>query len=72
VRELLHTRDLPVAFDRASVDVEAVLTAVTRDKKRLGMGGVPFVLLSQPGQPRIGCEVSDSELRQAVTELSAS
>jgi shikimate kinase / 3-dehydroquinate synthase len=71
VRELLHARDLPVAFDRASVDVEEVLTAVSRDKKRLGTGGVPFVLLSQPGEPRIGCEVSDSELRAAVTELSA-
>jgi shikimate kinase/3-dehydroquinate synthase len=72
VRELLLARDLPVAFDRSSIDVGEVLTAVTRDKKRLGTGGVPFVLLSQPGAPRIGCEVSDSELRRAVTELSAS
>ncbi len=72
VLELLQARELPVTFDQASLDVEEVLTAVTRDKKRLGRGGVPFVLLSQPGEPRIGCEVSDDELRQAVTELSAS
>ncbi|HEY2536776.1 MAG TPA: 3-dehydroquinate synthase [Solirubrobacteraceae bacterium] len=72
VRELLQARNLPVSFERASVDIEQVLTAVARDKKRLGTGGVPFVLLSEPGEPRIGCEVSDSELRQAVTELSES
>ncbi len=71
VRELLQARNLPVAFDPASVDVEEILIAVTRDKKRLGTGGVPFVLLAQPGEARIGCEVSDSELRAAVTELMA-
>jgi shikimate kinase/3-dehydroquinate synthase len=72
VRELLQARDLPVMFDQATVDLEEILTAVTRDKKRLGTGRVPFVLLSEPGEPRIGCEVSDSELRAAVTQLSAS
>jgi shikimate kinase/3-dehydroquinate synthase len=72
VRELLQARDLPVMFDQATVDLEEILTAVTRDKKRLGAGRVPFVLLSEPGEPRIGCEVSDSELRAAVTQLSAS
>ena len=71
VRELLQARDLPVTFERASVDLEEILTAITRDKKRLGAGRVPFVLLSEPGEPRIGCEVSDSQLRAAVTQLSA-
>jgi shikimate kinase/3-dehydroquinate synthase len=71
-RELLHARDLPVTFDGADIGVEEILAAVTRDKKRLGAGGVPFVLLSEPGEPRIGCEVSEDELRAAVTELSAS
>jgi shikimate kinase/3-dehydroquinate synthase len=70
VRELLRARDLPVTLDgAASADVDAILAAVTRDKKRLGAGGVPFVLLSTPGEPRIGCEVSESELRAAVTQL---
>jgi len=69
VRELLQARDLPVAFDRVAVDVEEVLKALARDKKRLGSGGVPFVLLSQPGEPRVGCEVPDDELRDTVTQL---
>jgi shikimate kinase/3-dehydroquinate synthase len=71
VRELLGARDLPVTLDGASVDVDEILAATTRDKKRLGTGGVPFVLLSEPGEPRIGCQVSDEELRAALTELIA-
>jgi shikimate kinase/3-dehydroquinate synthase len=72
VSELLQARGLPVAFDRATVDIEQVLRALARDKKRLGTGGVPFVLLSLPGEPRVGCEVPEDELRDAVTELSVS
>jgi shikimate kinase/3-dehydroquinate synthase len=80
VRELLQARDLPVtlggadarAGDGASVDVDQIVAAIARDKKRLGPGGVPFVLLSAPGEPRIGCEVPDDALRAAVTELIAS
>ncbi len=72
VRELLHARDLPIALDPGTVDADEILAAVARDKKRLGTGGVPFVLLSEPGEPRIGCEVADTELRSAVTELTAS
>ena len=71
VRELLLARDLPVALDGAKIDVEEIVAAVGRDKKRLGDHGVPFVLLSDPGKPQIGCAVSDSELRAAVTELIA-
>ncbi len=71
VRELLLARDLPVTLDGAKVNVDEIVTAVGRDKKRLGQSRVPFVLLSEPGEPRIGCAVSDSELREAVTELSA-
>jgi shikimate kinase/3-dehydroquinate synthase len=72
VRELLLARDLPVALDDALIDVEEVIAATARDKKRLGASGVPFVLLSTPGEPRIGCEVSDGELRTAVAELMPS
>lgn len=71
VRELLLARDLPVTLDGAAVDVDAIVAATTRDKKRLGTGGVPFVLLSAPGEPSIGCEVSDGTLRAAVAELIA-
>ncbi len=70
VRELLRHRELPVTLGGAEVDVEALIAAIARDKKRLGANdAVPFVLLSTPGEPRIGCEVSDGELRGAVQEL---
>jgi shikimate kinase/3-dehydroquinate synthase len=69
VRELLQARDLPVMLDGADVDVDEILAALGRDKKRLGTGGVPFVLLSEPGEPRIGCGVPSNKLRDAVTEL---
>lgn len=69
VRELLLARKLPIALERSAVDLESILAAVTRDKKRSGSDAVPFVLLSTPGEPRIGCEVSDDELRAAVGEL---
>ena len=72
-RELLLARDLPVTLDGANVDVEEIVVTTARDKKRLGAaGGVPFVLLSAPGEPQIGCEVPDDELRSAVRELIAS
>jgi shikimate kinase/3-dehydroquinate synthase len=72
VRELLRAHGLPVTLDGADIGVEQILAAVTRDKKRLGTGGVPFVLLSKPGEPRIGCEIPDDELRAAVAQLIAS
>ena len=66
VRELLLRRGLPVTVTGAPVD--AVLEAIGRDKKRLG-ASVPFVLLSAPGDVRIGCEVPLAQVRAAVAEL---
>jgi shikimate kinase/3-dehydroquinate synthase len=66
VRELLLARELPVSLDGASV--EAVVAATARDKKRVGKT-LPFVLLSEPGEPRTGCAVAPSELQAAVAEL---
>jgi shikimate kinase/3-dehydroquinate synthase len=68
VRELLLAKGLPVSFD--GVSVEAVLEATTRDKKRLA-DRVPFVLLREPGEVEVGCEVPADELRAAVVELAA-
>ncbi len=68
VRELLLARGLPVVLEGASV--EAVVEAVQRDKKRVGEE-VPFVLVQEPGEVRIGCEVSAADLRAAVAELVA-
>jgi shikimate kinase/3-dehydroquinate synthase len=64
--ELLRARDLPVQLD--GEDVEQILEATMRDKKRTG-AHVPFVLLSAPGDARTGCHVPAAELRAAVIEL---
>ncbi len=66
VRELLAARELPVVL--AGEDVEQVIAATARDKKRTG-AHVPFVLLDAPGRPRVGCRVAENELRAAITEL---
>jgi 3-dehydroquinate synthetase len=51
-------------------DVDAVLEALRRDKKRVGPG-VPFVLLRAPGDVSFGCEVPAEDVRAAVAELAA-
>jgi shikimate kinase/3-dehydroquinate synthase len=66
VRELLLARGLPASVTGASL--EAILEAIARDKKRLG-ASVPFVLLSAPGNARVGCEVPLAQVRAAVAEL---
>jgi shikimate kinase/3-dehydroquinate synthase len=66
VRELLLERGLPVSVTGPSL--EAIIEAIARDKKRLG-ASVPFVLLSDPGKARIGCEVPLAQVRAAVAEL---
>jgi shikimate kinase/3-dehydroquinate synthase len=67
VKELLAGAGLPVTL--ADVEPEAVVEATARDKKRLGAGPVPFVLLDAPGAPRTGCVVEPAELTAAVAEL---
>ncbi len=67
VRELLCERGLPVTLEGA--DVEQVVLATSRDKKRIGQA-LPFVLVREPGEAQIGCEVQPGELRAAVAELA--
>jgi shikimate kinase/3-dehydroquinate synthase len=67
VRELLLQRDLPVTLD--GVEVQEVLRAAMRDKKRIGES-LPFVLVSEPGDAQIGREIAQDELRSAVVELA--
>jgi shikimate kinase/3-dehydroquinate synthase len=69
VAELLVARGLPAALDPA-IDLDAILTAVQRDKKRRG-GRVGFVLVEAPGDVRPGRPVPEGELRAAVAELRA-
>jgi shikimate kinase/3-dehydroquinate synthase len=65
-RSLLH-HQLPVRLDR-EVSIDAVLDALQRDKKRTA-AGVGFVLLSEPGEPRVGQLVDPAKVRAAVEDL---
>jgi len=69
VRGLLAARALPTQLDGA--DPDAVVLATSRDKKRLGEGPVPFVLLDAPGSARPGCRVQPRDLVAAVRELAS-
>jgi shikimate kinase/3-dehydroquinate synthase len=66
-RALMLERGLPVTLE--GVPVDAVLEAITRDKKRVG-AHVPFVLVRAPGEVEFGCEVAPEDLRAAVAELA--
>jgi shikimate kinase/3-dehydroquinate synthase len=68
VAELLAARGLPVTLEHA--DPAAVVLATARDKKRVGEGPVPFVLLDAPGSVRPGCVVAQRALVAAVRELA--
>jgi len=65
---LLSARGLPTRLEDA--DPDAVVMATARDKKRIGEGPVPFVLLDGPGQPRPGRAVAARDLIAAVRELA--
>jgi len=70
VADLFTARGLPVGLD--AVDPDAVVMATARDKKRLGEGPVPFVLLNGPGAPEPGVAVPPRDLIAAVRELATS
>jgi shikimate kinase/3-dehydroquinate synthase len=67
VEAILSRHRLPVELDPA-VDLEAILEALGRDKKRTAEG-VAFVLLSTPGEPRVGQILDPTKVRAAVEEL---
>jgi shikimate kinase/3-dehydroquinate synthase len=64
---ILSRHGLPPRLDPA-IEVEAVLEALQRDKKRTAEG-VGFVLLAEPGAPRIGQLIDPDRVRAAVEEL---
>ena len=68
VESILGRHGLPVSLDPA-IDVDQVLEALQRDKKRTA-AGVGFVLLSEPGAPRTGQLVDPDRVRAAVEELA--
>jgi 3-dehydroquinate synthase len=67
VAALLARAGLPIVLDPA-IDLDAVLAALERDKKRTA-SGVGFVLLAEPGEPRTGQLVDPASLREAVKDL---
>jgi shikimate kinase / 3-dehydroquinate synthase len=67
VSELLTRHGLPTTMDE-SLDVDSVLEALERDKKRAG-DAVGFVLLSRPGEPLAGQRVDPGSVRSALEEL---
>ena len=69
VGDLLAEAGLPTGLG-PGVDVDAVLGAVRRDKKRLGEGPVPFVLVDAPGTVHHGVAVAPDAVRAAVQELA--
>jgi shikimate kinase / 3-dehydroquinate synthase len=68
VERLLAAQGLPTTLD--GTDPDAVVMATQRDKKRLGEGPVPFVLLREPGAATPGQVVPARDLISAVRELS--
>jgi shikimate kinase/3-dehydroquinate synthase len=68
VADLLLAHGLPTRLGDG-IDLEAVAVAVGRDKKRRA-GRVGFVLVDGPGYVRVGCPVSDADLRTAIEELT--
>jgi shikimate kinase/3-dehydroquinate synthase len=67
VEAILSRHGLPVQLDPA-IDPGAVLAALERDKKRTARG-VAFVLLSTPGEPRVGQFLDPAKVRAAVEEI---
>jgi shikimate kinase/3-dehydroquinate synthase len=67
VETILARHDLPLRLGPGA-DVEAILAALGRDKKRTAEG-VGFVLLSAPGEPREGQVLDPGRVRAAVEEL---
>jgi shikimate kinase / 3-dehydroquinate synthase len=68
VESILERHDLPVSIDPDALFVDAILDVLQRDKKRTA-AGVGFVLLSEPGAPRVGQVLDPSKVRVAVEEL---
>ena len=67
VEGLLGRAGLPTGLDRG-VDIEAILAATGRDKKR-SAEGLGFVLIDRPGEVSHGRRVDADSLRGAVMEL---
>jgi shikimate kinase / 3-dehydroquinate synthase len=69
VEAILAAHGLPTRLE-VPIEVDAIIEALGRDKKRTA-AGVGFVLLSEPGEPRIGQLVDPAKVESAVQELKS-
>ncbi len=69
VKEILARFDLPVELD-PEVGLNDIVDTIQFDKKRTA-AGVGFVLLDEPGAPRIGQLVDPAKVEASVRELIA-
>jgi shikimate kinase/3-dehydroquinate synthase len=69
VKTILARHGLPTRLE-VPIEVDAVMEALGRDKKRTA-AGVGFVLLNEPGAPRIGQLVDPDKVEDSVRELMA-
>jgi 3-dehydroquinate synthase len=67
--DLLRSAGLPLTVP--TVEVEKVLSAMTRDKKRRAGDGYRFVLLEDVGKPLWGVPVGEDEARRAIRGVVA-
>jgi len=67
VEGLLASHGLPLSLD-PSIPIEAVVEAISRDKKRTSEG-LGFVLIERPGEPRWGEPVEPDRVRASVEEI---
>jgi shikimate kinase/3-dehydroquinate synthase len=67
IEATLDRHGLPVVLDSA-IEAVAILDALQRDKKRTS-AGVGFVLLPEPGEPRVGEVLDPAKVETAVKEL---
>lgn len=67
VLEILQRHALPTRLP-SDILIEEMMDIIQRDKKRTKRG-VGFVLLSEPGEPRIGQIIDPADVRAAIKEL---
>jgi shikimate kinase/3-dehydroquinate synthase len=67
VRQILQRHGLPTRLPRGIL-VDEIMRIIQRDKKRT-REGVGFVMLAEPGKPRVGQVIDPAEIEAAIERL---